>query len=113
MHSHDTNDKNKVYGLIKNILKRKKSASTKIVKNGVSNGKGLWEKEEEITLFWPLGFSKKGEKVHLMCASLNALCLWGFALNALRVLGAILTTLLTDLRIVYICYMMGGLIHGL
>ncbi len=55
----------------------------------------------------------KREKKYTWCASLNALCLWGFALNALRVLGAILTTLLTDLRIVYICYMMGGLIHGL
>ena len=37
------------------------------------------------TLFGLWDFPKGGKSAHLMCASLNASCLWGFALHALGV----------------------------
>ena len=37
------------------------------------------------TLFGLWDFPKGGKSAHLMCASLNASCLWGYALHALGV----------------------------
>ena len=61
----------------------------------------IWKKEIKAH-FGLWDFRKRGKSAHLMCASLNAPCLWGIALHALGVLGAIITTLLTYSIVVYI-----------
>ena len=68
------------------------------------------------TLYGLWDFPKRGKSAHLMCASLNAPWLWGFALHALEVL-AIITALLIYSIVVYnyirnIWYMRVGLIFS-
>ena len=69
------------------------------------------------TLYGLWDFPKRVKSAHLMCGSLNAPGLWGFAAHAAGVIGAIITALLTYSIVVYnyICniwYMRGGLIFS-
>ena len=69
------------------------------------------------TLYGLWDFPKRVKSAHLMCGSLNAPWLWGFAVHAAGVIGAIIIALLTYSIVVYnyICniwYMRGGLIFS-
>ena len=69
------------------------------------------------TLYGLWDFPKRVKSAHLMCGSLNAPWLWGFAVHAAGVIGAIITALLSYSIVVYnyICniwYMRGGLIFS-